>query len=361
MEKYLQIIFMLLMIISIGCQKSQENIEVIQKKSGKKIYIYPEKEIKLMIGNGPVLGGLWGVIVQDSSFIVNDHVSNSVVEYGFDGNYVRNIGRAGRGPGEFTSPLLFTTDKTKHIYVCDVPKINYYDMSGKFIKNINENIKMGYPSWFLIDNFDDILLLERTDGIIFLKKFSRKNLEKLYSVSLTDKRKSLMARSIQNGGFCYNSLTNRIYFIFPGEYQIREIDANTGKVLSIFGIEPPLFSPLEEKYYNMVNLPNHNPVEYRKIFNKITKINLNFFIIENKYLLGEFSQYIDGNEINTFFCYDLETKGKMDVQIDTNQRTIGGGFTVEKNKKIYSVLPISDEETEVCNGKIGIFSYKILD
>jgi hypothetical protein len=52
------------------------------------------------------------------------------------GSFVRTIGRAGQGPGEFNKPRALNFDKRGHLYVEDPPRVIEFDTNGTFVKSV---------------------------------------------------------------------------------------------------------------------------------------------------------------------------------------------------------------------------------
>jgi hypothetical protein len=78
-------------------------------------------------------------------FILNSYKSIGIYVFNKDGRFIRKIGNAGQGPGEYVQPSDFTIDKKKKIiYVMDSQNQNilkYNLVTGTFISNIKLNDK----------------------------------------------------------------------------------------------------------------------------------------------------------------------------------------------------------------------------
>jgi hypothetical protein len=60
-----------------------------------------------------------------------------IVQYDRNGKYIRNIGRKGRGPGEYRYCMAFTVDDdNKRIYIRDNDKIKVYSHLGNFLRDL---------------------------------------------------------------------------------------------------------------------------------------------------------------------------------------------------------------------------------
>ncbi|OUL21659.1 6-bladed beta-propeller [Nostoc sp. RF31YmG] len=72
----------------------------------------------------------------DGSF--NPNIGNKVDVFNPQGQYLRSIGKGGKGPGEFDEPSALEIDpQTKNLYVGDVfnNRVNIYDPQGSYIKS----------------------------------------------------------------------------------------------------------------------------------------------------------------------------------------------------------------------------------
>jgi hypothetical protein len=76
-------------------------------------------------------------IADDHIFLVSGGGNKGEI-YKFDlkGNFIRTIGKAGRGPGEYRYGFMFTIDReNEKVFVLDKPKILTYSFSGEFLSD----------------------------------------------------------------------------------------------------------------------------------------------------------------------------------------------------------------------------------
>jgi len=82
---------------------------------------------------------LWAPIgiesLPNGNIIVNDQKAKQIFMFDEKGNFIKKIGRAGQGPGEFGNPFCMTTTSDS-IIVADNSnmRIQYYDFEGNFIR-----------------------------------------------------------------------------------------------------------------------------------------------------------------------------------------------------------------------------------
>ncbi|HEY3937895.1 MAG TPA: peptidyl-alpha-hydroxyglycine alpha-amidating lyase family protein [Bryobacteraceae bacterium] len=75
-------------------------------------------------------------------FISDGYVNSRVAEYDKNGDWVRQWGQAGQGPGEFNTPHSIAADAQGNIYVADRGnrRIQVFDHEGKFLREIKIDV-----------------------------------------------------------------------------------------------------------------------------------------------------------------------------------------------------------------------------
>jgi len=107
---------------------TEEAIELEMVKS------FPTEEDEF---NGIYLWAPMGIEgLPNGNIIVNDQKAKQIYKFDEKGNFIKKIGRAGQGPGEFGNPLCMTTTSDS-IIVADNSnmRIQYYDLEGNFIRD----------------------------------------------------------------------------------------------------------------------------------------------------------------------------------------------------------------------------------
>lgn len=75
--------------------------------------------------------------ITDSLIIFNGGQGSGIFEYSRDGSFIREIGRNGRGPGEYQYGVDITLDdKNQRIYIYEQGKFLVYDFKGKLVRDI---------------------------------------------------------------------------------------------------------------------------------------------------------------------------------------------------------------------------------
>jgi hypothetical protein len=94
------------------------------------------------------------VFVTDSFIFVSDY--DRLLLFDINGNYIRQIGTKGRGPGEYTSVGDFIIDnEQREIYILSSRMVLVYDFEGRFKRDFN----LDFPGrQFIMDENDNLIL-----------------------------------------------------------------------------------------------------------------------------------------------------------------------------------------------------------
>lgn len=75
-------------------------------------------------------------LTDDAIYLLDKYTTKSVKVFSRSGKYTNTIGQRGRGPGEYYEPTdFYVGDNEIIIYDQFTSKLNYYDMTGNFIKD----------------------------------------------------------------------------------------------------------------------------------------------------------------------------------------------------------------------------------
>ena len=112
------------------------------------------KTDKVALGNtSPLIRNLTKVIkAKKYIFIIDWQLEGArILQFDLNGLYIKQIGRAGHGPGEYYNFSDLTVDTlTNDLFVATFDKILNYDFDGRFIMSIPVNNIMG-SSFFMVD------------------------------------------------------------------------------------------------------------------------------------------------------------------------------------------------------------------
>jgi len=141
LKKYIYFLFSLLFFSMLSCKSedsSLDDMEII-KLNKYKVIIFQKSNtlgIPVIIRHD-----------QDSNFFVYDVSNNQMFEFDLNGKVVKKIGRAGRGPGEysFINNIFFLSDR---IFVIDNSQlfVHQYDREGKYLSSFDFGRKDGRPT-----------------------------------------------------------------------------------------------------------------------------------------------------------------------------------------------------------------------
>jgi hypothetical protein len=82
----------------------------------------------------------WGR--EGNIFISDGYINSRVAKFDKDGDWVKQWGEPGQGPGEFNTPHSIAADAQDHIYVADRGnrRIQVFDHDGKFLREIKIDV-----------------------------------------------------------------------------------------------------------------------------------------------------------------------------------------------------------------------------
>lgn len=143
--------------INLCCSKAEEQMTEwkgkIEYEDGIKVVKNPDKPVfgdiqfeleeDLILGNEKteedIFNRIFDVKVDgEGKIYVYDIRDRKVRKTSPSGDYMKDIGTIGQGPGEFQSPrTIWVDDRTRNLYVVDFMKIHVFDKDGGFISDIH--------------------------------------------------------------------------------------------------------------------------------------------------------------------------------------------------------------------------------
>ena len=156
------------------------------------------KYIRLETNKKSSFGDIDKVIIDDDRIIILDrNIAKKVLMFDLDGNFICQIGKAGKGPDEFEliQDVDIDTDK-KQVVLFDVSsrKLLFYNYNGDFIKNVQLD---SYPGMTLgvissnkyafylhrpVEKGEKQLLFYNSDGNFIDQKFDLKNRKVVFAM-----------------------------------------------------------------------------------------------------------------------------------------------------------------------------------
>jgi beta-lactamase regulating signal transducer with metallopeptidase domain len=156
---------------------------------------------------------------KDGNTYVMDCGNHRIQVFGTAGNYLKTIGRAGKGPGEFQELFSMDINDDGHLYIYDRGKrsMERFDSEGKFIKSTRlqgnySYIRITGPDIFctpLIDvMYPDLMIWRRA----FPGREGSKDLKCISSVSIMDETKKEFCTGLPEEGITHGSQINANVF-----------------------------------------------------------------------------------------------------------------------------------------------------
>jgi len=228
-----------------------ENLEV-PKYSGKKSpQLFFKEDLRI-----PLKGALYSIDVsEDGIMYVLDINAREIEIYDTDGRLLRQFGKKGQGPGEFTLPWHVSISPTNDIFVLDksTRKINVFDTQGNLNRSTDCPSSLGLLNSFIFDPSDHLYfyytlstyrlkdkekLSRGIIGINHLSKFND-NLEMMAEIYSCDYDFLKRSKEGESGGIIYNNIfyyqvdqIGNLYYGYSDKYEIYVLSPH-GKLFRI--------------------------------------------------------------------------------------------------------------------------------
>ncbi len=103
-------------------------------KDGNYLGLFAEKKASENVFTAPA-----GMAIKDDKVYVTDVKQDTLKIFDLNGKLIKQIGKAGKGNGEFNAPNAVTVDNDGNIYVTDTgnQRVQVFDKDGRFLKIIN--------------------------------------------------------------------------------------------------------------------------------------------------------------------------------------------------------------------------------
>jgi hypothetical protein len=215
------------------------------------------------------------VLFYEDLLLIHDKAEKLYV-FNINGKYLYEIGKKGRGPGEYSELRDFDLDKNGNVFILDYLKIHKYNIDGKFITSLtfNYSTELCYPIQFALNSNDDFFIWGGSFGV-------RNNSEgKIFAM--------------------YELLDGKIINkYFPVKYNIVGNSRQFTRYDNLILIDPIFGS-------NIIYSINNRKVEERYIIDFGEKT-LNIPIPEGFNSLSDFKSRIDNNYFHSIYGF-IETK-----------------------------------------------------
>ena len=340
----------------------EKDQSLIQQADAQLVY---KRSINLS-NSGPVLSTPISFAVANGAFYIVDYLHKAVFEYDLKGQYIRTIGCRGKGEGEYLSPIDIEVGLNKKIYVHDgkKAKLNAYSQIGRFIDEPFENYRRLVGKFVVDEQGNALQLISTRDQadkqIVQLIKIAPGSESPELSIDVAKGALSIMF--IKRFGLCYSSSRRHIYYMSPWEYEIIEVEVDTGKQVRRFGLKPPNFRQLEVSYETGMDMVN----EARKL-----PLLINMALLGDALLFVRFATSTSDKSYNVIkgnikggptrtFCvlYDLTGQDKITVRkIKDPSNKLNYNAKIRPVNQLLYVYSPPHNIPGSSNGRIDVYSF----
>jgi len=113
--------------------------------------------IPLETRNECLITSITKALFYKDKILLHDNAARLLV-FNINGKFLYEIGKQGRGPGEFSELRDFDLDKDGNVYILDYLKIHKYKIDGAYIKSFSfhYSLELCYPLQFAVINDNDL-------------------------------------------------------------------------------------------------------------------------------------------------------------------------------------------------------------
>ena len=352
-------------------------------QDGRKFRLKLEETIPLPLDDEtPALGGVrsfYGAkAIVDDALVLIDETSLEVHAFSLtSGEWLRTIGSRERGPGEYLGPSLVSWNaQGGQLYVVDSnlettrvygweegflyteDKLQqawrlHFDSAGNSYQLMSKPLQGGSDLWSRIWR-PRVMAVRKADP-------SR---DPVYSLVLGQAAMTKVLEYLHTSiGLCYSERLDRLYYLEPWEYRIKEIDAATGTVLRRFGVKPGRYIDLRLE----VSWPVENMGRIDQGMGQATMLRDMVLVDETRLLVRHRHGYArkdmsrEDIHVGAGIVYDLtrdEIQG-FPVPPEDLREWIRGSRTptgtVSREGFLYTYKGPSEEELN-SNGRVEVFS-----
>jgi len=195
----------------------------------------------------------------ENNIFVIDQRLNSIFEYSINGKFIKSIGRSGKGPGEFDSPLRFVYDKGV-FYISDPMngRVQILNSKGEYLSSFKV-----FRSFLDIEHYNNLIIAQQsyesgdTRNISFITIFDQvgnilNRIDSSLSEMIGISGLPPMASSVRIKIF-----ENKIFLLYR-YYPIIQIFGMDGKIIKNIMLDDKIYKKSIENNYKL-NRINENP------------------------------------------------------------------------------------------------------
>ena len=285
---------------------------------------------------GIIFNGLIDIATDSKNNIyVLDNKEKSIYLFNEKGTFLRRIGRAGQGPGEFGRPSSIYVDSGDLIYVLDEAnrRIEIFDKNCNYVKSIRIiDFPSGDEKRIVVDHEQNIYIAGYLPDVnsILAKYSSRGELLKSYALPIVEYKgvafaapeQRMINEYLAGGSVCVDD-ENRLYASYRWPYIIKIISEDGREIRDIRGEADYRWTP----YIFATNEING------KLFSESTRT-IKVFLIKDRYLA------------NSIYVNDWEGNPKRTIDMSILRRNPESYIRI---KGEYALLDIYSKDGEYIN------------
>ena len=287
----------------------------------------------------------------EGTLLIADMVGKQALEFNLtDGQYIRSFGRTGQGPGEYGSVFQIAVDTQGRIYVLDaiLGQILRYNQQGQYL----DKTQSGKDKRLLTGRGDEVFLLQTNPmHILEVQCLKPATWERAYRTPVsTDNQRFISFRLGFGAHLSYSPARHRLYYLGPNDYLVKEINADTGKIIRQFGMRPEGFVPLPRRYHSIWRGSLADMEELR-----MTSVR-SMTLIEDQYLLVCHGH--PGTFTDSWTLYDLTASAGIEAYgLDESalEHLKPFGKIAARQDRLYIWRKPAKEVAEMSNGTVEVY------
>lgn len=236
---------------------SEDGIEIVVSNKLINDYSFVKSARYVFLESTVPIASVDRLIIYNDTIIILDKKMQSVYLFSINGNYISEINKKGRGPGEYVNIDDFTVDNDiKEIVVLDrnSNKLLYYDFEGEFQKDIDLGWKLFNKvayidfNFFLQNSSSNFYNKEQCEFYTPLQKY---DINSQGFIGYFPDGNTMSHIGVDNNAFFSNG--DNLYYMDNWSYKIYRID--TTEISNIFTLN---FQGNEKFHTNNKNISNIN-------------------------------------------------------------------------------------------------------
>ena len=362
------------LVAAVTGEREEEPLSAEDAREGDPAKFLFRKAFDLDMDRGPAVRDLSEILFRGDAMILNvglpgetsDYISRQIAcEYTLEGEFVRQIGEIGEEIGKYTDACRIALDPSGNLYVYDgscrgTCRISVYDQESVFVKSAERGEDFPYTYALLFDGESNLLQLacndgvKEEDGVYKLRKYRELGSKPLYVRALTPHRTRVIDNH-HSPGYCYRVATNRLFFMRTFDYEIMEIDAETGDVIDRFGTEPPDYRPIPEKYLKLDELP----FEMSRELGREATSHGRMTLLNDRYILIHFVNFPEPFP-GWWMLYDLDSQKRTGMLLQSPAFYNGWATKIAGEEDLlYAYYPPRPDSIHLSNGYFKVFSFLV--